>query len=124
MRINTSNAPAALGPYSQAIKKGNMIFVSGQLGLVPETGVLPEGIEAQTKQSLTNIKNVLAAAGASLEDVVKTSIFTSDLSSFGKINEIYATFFNSEATPARSCVEVSALPKGALVEIECIAIVG
>ncbi len=124
MRINTSNAPAALGPYSQAIKKGNMIFVSGQLGLVPETGVLPEGIEEQTKQSLTNIKNVLAAAGATLEDVVKTSIFTADLSSFGKINEIYATFFNSEATPARSCVEVSALPKGALVEIECIAIVG
>lgn len=123
MKINTSNAPAALGPYSQAIKKGNMIFVSGQLGLVPESGVLPDGIEAQTKQSLTNIKNILASAGASLEDVVKTSIFTSDLSSFGKINEIYATFFNSDATPARSCVEVSALPKGALVEIECIAVI-
>lgn len=123
MKINTSNAPAALGPYSQAIKKGNMIFVSGQLGLVPESGVLPDGIEAQTMQSLTNIKNILASAGASLEDVVKTSIFTSDLSSFGKINEIYTTFFNSDATPARSCVEVSALPKGALVEIECIAVI-
>lgn len=124
MKINTTTAPAALGPYSQAIKKGNMIFVSGQLGLVPETGVLPESIEEQTKQSLTNIKNILAEAGAKLEDVVKTSIFTTDLSSFGKINDVYATFFNGEETPARACVEVSALPKGALVEIECIAVVG
>ncbi len=119
--INTTKAPAAVGPYVQAVQKGNMLYASGQLGLIPETGVLPDGIEAQTKQSLANIEAILDEAGFTKEDIVKTSVFLDDINNFGTVNEIYAEFFG-DAKPARSCVEVAKLPKGGLVEIEFIAI--
>ena len=118
--IHTADAPAAVGPYSQAIRAGNLLLTSGQLGLDPETGALPEGVEAQTKQSLKNIDAILAEAGYSREDVIKTTVFIANMSDFGTVNKIYAEFF-SEHKPARSCVEVSALPKGGLVEIEVTA---
>ncbi len=119
--IHTDKAPAAVGPYSQAIKAGNVLYSSGQLGLIPETGLLPEGIVAQTLQSLENVGAVLEEAGFRKEDVVKTTVFLTDLGNFGKVNELYANFFG-ETKPARSCVEVSALPKGGLVEIEFVAV--
>ncbi len=119
--IHTDKAPAAVGPYSQAIAAGNELYSSGQLGLVPETGLLPEGIEAQTVQSLKNVGAVLEEAGVRREDVVKTTVFLTDLGNFGKVNELYEEFFG-ETKPARSCVEVSALPKGGLVEIEFVAV--
>ena len=119
--INTTKAPAAVGPYVQAVQKGNMLYASGQLGLIPETGVLPDGIEAQTKQSLANIEAILDEAGFTKEDIVKTSVFLDDINNFGTVTEIYAEFFG-DAKPARSCVEVAKLPKGGLVEIEFIAI--
>ena len=119
--INTSGAPAAIGPYVQAVRAGNMLFSSGQLGLVPETGELPEGIEAQTRQSLANIAAILEEAGFEKSDVVKTTVFIKNMGDFGKVNEIYAAFFG-DAKPARSCVEVAALPKGGLVEIEFVAV--
>ena len=119
--INTTKAPAAVGPYVQAVQKGNMLYASGQLGLIPETGVLPDGIEEQTKQSLANIEAILDEAGFTKEDIVKTSVFLDDINNFGTVNEIYAEFFG-DAKPARSCVEVAKLPKGGLVEIEFIAI--
>ena len=118
--IHTEDAPAAVGPYSQAIRAGNLLLTSGQLGLDPETGTLPEGVEAQTKQSLKNIDAILAEAGDSREDVIKTTVFIANMSDFGTVNKIYAEFFG-EHKPARSCVEVSALPKGGLVEIEVVA---
>ena len=118
--IHTEDAPAAVGPYSQAIRAGNLLLTSGQLGLDPETGALPEGVEAQTKQSLKNIDAILAEAGYSREDVIKTTVFIANMSDFGTVNKIYAEFFG-EHKPARSCVEVSALPKGGLVEIEIVA---
>ena len=118
--IHTEDAPAAVGPYSQAIRAGNLLLTSGQLGLDPETGTLPEGVEAQTKQSLKNIDAILAEAGYSREDVIKTTVFIANMSDFGTVNKIYAEFFG-EHKPARSCVEVSALPKGGLVEIEVTA---
>lgn len=119
--INTAGAPAAIGPYVQAVRAGNMLFSSGQLGLVPETGELPEGIEAQTRQSLANIAAILDEAGFEKSDVVKTTVFIKNMGDFGKVNEIYAAFFG-DAKPARSCVEVAALPKGGLVEIEFVAV--
>lgn len=119
--INTEKAPAAVGPYVQAIQKGNMLYASGQLGLVPETGVLAEGIEGQTKQALANVQAILDEAGYAKEDIVKTSVFLDDINDFGTVNEIYAEYFG-DAKPARSCVEVAKLPKGGLVEIEFIAI--
>ena len=119
--IHTDKAPAAVGPYSQAISAGNALYSSGQLGLVPETGLLPDGIEAQTVQSLKNGGAVLEEAGFRREDVVKTTVFLTDLGNFGKVNELYEEFFG-ETKPARSCVEVSALPKGGLVEIEFVAV--
>ena len=109
-----------MGPYVQAIQKGNMLYASGQLGLIPETGTLPEGVLAQTKQSLANIQAILDEAGYAEEDIVKTTVFLDDINDFAAVNEIYAEFFG-EAKPARSCVEVSKLPKGGLVEIEFIA---
>lgn len=118
--IHTNHAPAAIGPYSQAVRAGNLLITSGQLGLDPRTGVLPEGVEAQTKQSLENIGAILAEAGFSLTDVVKTTVFIRNMDDFGRVNEIYAAFFGDHK-PARSCVEVSALPKNGLVEIEVIA---
>ena len=118
--IHTNHAPAAVGPYSQAALVGNLLITSGQLGLDPTTGILPEGVEAQTKQSLENIGAILAEAGFSLTDVVKTTVFIRNMDDFGRVNGIYAAFFG-EHKPARSCVEVSALPKNGLVEIEVIA---
>lgn len=118
--IHTDHAPAAVGPYSQAVRAENFLITSGQLGLDPKTGILPEGVEAQTKQSLENIGAILAEAGFSLTDVVKTTVFIRNMDDFGRVNGIYAAFFG-EHKPARSCVEVSALPKNGLVEIEVIA---
>ena len=119
--IQTSSAPAAVGPYSQAIDCGDIVFCSGQIPLVPETGLMVEGgIEEQARQMFANIKAVLAAAGLGFEDVVKTTVFMTDLSQFAVLNSIYAEYFPGNP-PARSCVEVSALPKGALVECEVIA---
>lgn len=118
--IHTGNAPAAVGPYSQAIRIGNLLLTSGQLGLDPATGVLPEGIAAQAEQSLKNIDAILSEAGFAKTDVVKTTVFIRNMGDFGTVNEIYAAYFGDHK-PARSCVEVSALPKGGLVEIEVIA---
>ena len=119
--IHTANAPAAVGPYSQAVDCGDFLFCSGQIPLVPETGLMVEGgIEEQARQMFANIKAVLAAAGLSFSNVVKTTVFMTDLGQFAVFNSIYAEYF-PENPPARSCVEVSALPKGALVECEVIA---
>ena len=121
--INTEKAPAALGPYSQAIKAGNTIYVSGQIPLIPETmEIISDDVQEQTKQSLENVKAVLEAAEATLNDVVKASVFIKDMNDFTKINEIYATYF-TENNPARACVEVARLPKDVKVEIEVIAVV-
>ncbi len=119
--ICTKNAPAAVGPYSQAIDCGDLVFLSGQIPLVPETGLVADGgLEAQAHQMFANIKAVLAEAGMSLSNVVKTTVFMTDLSQFAAFNAVYAEYFKSPY-PARSCVEVSALPKGVLVECELIA---
>ncbi len=121
--VNTSGAPAAIGPYSQAVRVGQFLFASGQLGLDPVTGELRDGIEAQTRQALANMQAVLAAAGATTKDVVKTTIFLADMADFTVVNRIYAEVF-SEEPPARSTVQVAALPKNGLIEIEMIAWVG
>ena len=121
-QISTPHAPAAIGPYSQALRTGNMMFVSGQIPVDPATGLMADTIEAQAAQSLTNLKNILAAEGLSMKNVIKTTVFLSDLSDFAKVNAVYETFFESPY-PARSCVQVAAIPKGAGVEIECIAVV-
>jgi 2-iminobutanoate/2-iminopropanoate deaminase len=118
--INTEKAPAAVGPYVQAIRAGNTLFSSGQLGLIPETGALPEGVEAQTRQSLANIQAILDEAGFAKSDIVKTTVFIKDMNDFAALNKVYAELFG-ETKPARSCVEVARLPKDVLVEIECIA---
>lgn len=119
--LHTEKAPAAIGPYSQAIEAGGMVFASGQLPVDPATGNFAEGgIKEQTRQSLTNAAAILAEAGLSLANVVKTTVFLADMGDFAAMNEVYATFF-SEPYPARSAVAVKALPKGAMVEIECIA---
>ena len=118
--ISTDKAPAAIGPYSQAVLTGGLLLTSGQLGLDPETGILPEGVEAQAAQALQNIGAILAEAGYERTDVVKTTIFIRNMGDFAAVNRIYAGFFGDHK-PARSCVEVSALPKGGLVEIEATA---
>ena len=118
--IHTASAPAAIGPYSQAIQMGDFLFTSGQLGIIPETGELAQGVEAQTECALKNLGAILAEAGMSYANVLKTTVFVADLADFAKVNAIYQQFFASEY-PARSCVQVAALPKGGLVEIECIA---
>ncbi|MCD8180653.1 MAG: RidA family protein [Firmicutes bacterium] len=115
----TNNAPAAIGPYSQAVTVGNLLFTSGQIPINPENGEIPEGVEAQAKQALTNVKNLIEAAGGSIDNVVKTTVFIKNMDDFGKINEIYAEFF-TEPYPARSCVEVARLPKDVLLEVETI----
>ena len=120
--IATEKAPGAIGPYSQAVRKGNLLITSGQLPIDMATGAFPEGIEAQTKASLTNCKSIIEAAGASMADVIKTTVFLSDLNNFGAMNEVYKTFFEGDY-PSRSAVEVARLPKDALVEIECIVVV-
>ena len=119
--VATKNAPAALGPYAQAQVSGGFVFTSGQIGIDPATGAFPATIEEQTRQSLTNCKAVLEAAGAAMENVIKTTVFLSDMNNFAAMNGVYATFFEG-ACPARSAVEVARLPKDALVEIECIAV--
>ena len=120
--ISTKTAPRAIGPYSQAIKTDSMVFVSGQLALVPETGELVcDDIQAETRQVLTNLKEILVAAGSCLENVVKTTVFIAKMDDFPKINEVYGDFFSDNA-PARACVEVACLPKNANVEIEAIAL--
>ncbi|MMZ60122.1 Enamine/imine deaminase [compost metagenome] len=118
--ISTSAAPGAIGPYSQAVQIGDFVFTSGQLGLIPETGQLAEGVEAQAAQSLRNVSAILEAAGSSLDKVIKTTVFLKDMNDFAKVNEIYGSFF-AEPYPARSAVEVARLPKDGLVEIEVIA---
>lgn len=121
--IHTKKAPEAIGPYSQAIKVGDFVFTSGQVPLNPETGeVVCTDVEGQTKQTLENLKNVLEASGSDLEHVVKTTVYIQNMKDFGKINEIYASYFTN-VYPARSCVEVSKLPKGVLIEIEAVGIV-
>lgn len=120
-KINTDKAPAAIGPYSQAIEHEGMIYVSGQLPIDPATGTFPEGGVAElTRQSMNNISAILEAAGSGMDKVVKTTIFVQDLGDFGVVNEAYAAFFG-ETAPARACVQVAALPKGAKLEIEAIA---
>ena len=119
--LNTDKAPAAIGPYSQAIRTGNIVFVSGQLPIIPETGVFPEGgVQEQTRQSLLNARAILQSEGLDLKDVVKTTVFLSEIANFGPMNEVYAEFFTAPY-PARCAFAVKDLPKGALVEIELIA---
>lgn len=118
--VNAQNAPAAVGPYVHGVIAGDLFFASGQLGLDKDTGALKEGIEAQTRQSLDNVGQVLKAAGLDYENVVKTTVFIKNMDDFALVNEIYASYFK-ENPPARSCVEVARLPKDALVEIEVIA---
>ena len=118
--IQSKNAPAAIGPYSQAIMAGGLLYTSGQLGLDPETGALPESIEEQTKQSLKNIQAILEEAGLQKTDVIKTVVFLKNMSDFAVVNGIYADFFGDHK-PARSCVEAAQLPEGGLIEIEVVA---
>lgn len=119
--VRTDRAPAAIGPYSQGVRVGNLIFFSGVIPLDPDTGTLVGADAAeQTAQVLQNIRALLASQGLSPQNVVKTTVFLTDIAAFGAVNDVYASLFDSEP-PARSCVEVSALPKGALVEIECVA---
>ena len=119
--INADKAPAAVGPYCHAVKTGNLVFTSGQLGLDPKEGTLPEGVEAQADQALTNLNEVLKASGLSLDHVIRTTVFLNDINDFAAINAIYEKRFGDNK-PARSCVEAGALPKGALFEIEAIAV--
>ena len=119
-QISTDKAPAAIGPYSQALDLGNMVFVSGQIPVDPATGKMADTVEAQAVQALTNLKNVLAAAGLSTKNVIKTTVFLADLKDFPTVNGIYATRFPADP-PARSCVQVAALPAGARIEIELVA---
>ncbi len=119
-KISTNKAPQAIGPYSQAIITNGFMFCSGQIPINPETGEIPEGVEAQAHQVFKNIKNLLEAGGSSIDKVVKTSVFIKDMNDFAKINEIYAQYF-TEDFPARSCVEVARLPKDVLLETEVIA---
>lgn len=120
--IATKNAPAAIGPYNQAVKVGNMLFASGQLGLNPETGDFAEGgIKEQTEQAFRNVKAILAEAGMTIDNVVKTTVFLADIADFAAMNEVYASQFNGDF-PARSAVAVKTLPKNGLVEVEVIAV--
>lgn len=120
--LHTEKAPAAIGPYAQGWKVGDMVYTSGQLGVDMETSKLAEGVEAQARASMRNVGEILKAAGASYGDVVKTTIFVKDLADFKTVNTVYAEFFDG-VYPARSCVQVAALPMGGLVEIEAVAMV-
>ena len=120
--IQTTKAPAAIGPYSQAVEANGFVFASGQLGINPATGEFVEGdVQTQTRQALTNARAIMNEAGLDLKNVIKTTVFLSDMANFAAMNEIYAEFF-SEPYPARSAVAVKTLPKNALVEVECIAV--
>ena len=118
--ISTQKAPGAIGPYSQAVRAGDMLFTSGQLGLNPETDVLAEGVRAQADQALKNLGAILHEAGLDYKDVIKTVVFIKNMADFKTVNEVYAQYFTANY-PARSCVEVAALPMGGLVEVECVA---
>lgn len=120
--IATTEAPAAVGPYSQAIKTGGTVYCSGQIGLDPATGVLVDGVGAQAHRAFNNLEAVLAASGAKMTDVVKITIFLTDINDFAKVNEVMAAHMPTPY-PARSCMQVAALPKGALVEVEAIAVI-
>ncbi|MFP1721512.1 RidA family protein [Lonsdalea quercina] len=122
--INTKNAPAAIGPYVQGINTGNVVITSGQLPVEPLSGVMPDGIEAQTHQSLENVRAVIEAAGLDVSNIIKTTIFVKDLNDFSAVNSVYEAFFTQydASFPARSCVEVARLPKDAKIEIEAIAV--
>ncbi len=120
-QLSTANAPAAIGPYSQGLEVGNLVFVSGQIPVNPQTGTMADTIEEQAAQSLTNLKNILAESGLTMNDVIKTTVFVQDLGDFPAMNAVYETFF-TQPYPTRSCVQVAAIPKGAKVEIECIAV--
>ena len=120
--LKSTAAPGAIGPYSQAVVAGNLVFVSGQLPIDPATGAMPDDIKAQTRQSIANIKAILAEAGATLDNVVKSTVLLADMSLFGAMNEVYAEEF-SEVFPARCAIAVKELPKQALVEIEVIAVI-
>lgn len=119
--ISTDKAPAAIGPYSQAIEVNGMIYTSGVIPVVPSTGEIPEGVEAQADQAIGNLAALLEAAGTSTAQVIKTTVFIKDMNDFGMINEIYAKYFTG-TYPARSCVEVARLPKDVLIEIEAVAV--
>jgi 2-iminobutanoate/2-iminopropanoate deaminase len=119
--ISTPKAPAAIGPYSQAIEVNGMVYTSGVIPVDPQSGAIPEGSKAQAAQALTNLSNLLEAAGTSMDNVVKTTVFIKEMDDFGTINEVYAGFFTG-TFPARSCVEVARLPKDVLLEIEAVAI--
>lgn len=118
--INTEKAPAAIGPYSQGVEVGSLLFTSGQVPIDAETGQIPQGIEKQTEKSLLNIKGIIESAGAEMNDIIKTTVFITDMNNFSAMNEVYKSFFEEGTYPARSCVEVSRLPKDALVEIEAV----
>ncbi len=120
--VSTEHAPRAIGPYSQGVCAGSMVFVSGQIPVNPQTGSIAEGVAAQAEQALNNVGAVLEAAGASCADVVKTTVFLKDMGGFAQVNEVYARFFTAPY-PARACVEVARLPKDVLVEVEAIAVV-
>ncbi|HZK61568.1 MAG TPA: RidA family protein [Anaerovoracaceae bacterium] len=120
--VSTKKAPAAIGPYSQANIFGNLVFTSGQVPLIPETGaIVAGGVEEQTEQSLNNVKAILEESGSSMEKVLKTTVFIKDMNDFAKVNGVYAKFFTEGSYPSRSAVEVARLPKDVLVEIEAIA---
>lgn len=119
--ISTEKAPAAIGPYSQAIEVNGMVYTSGMIPVNPATGEIPEGVQAQATQALSNLSALLQAAGTSMNNVVKTTVFIKDMNDFEAINEIYATFFEG-AFPSRSCVEVARLPKDVLLEVEAVAV--
>lgn len=119
--ISTDKAPAAIGPYSQAIEVNGMVYTSGVIPVEPQTGEIPEGSAAQARQALTNLSHLLTAAGSSMEKVVKTTVFIKEMNDFGAINEVYQTFFTADY-PARSCVEVARLPKDVMIEIEAVAV--
>ncbi|MFM8259420.1 MAG: Rid family detoxifying hydrolase [Vulcanococcus sp.] len=124
--VTTSAAPAPVGPYNQAVKAGGLLFCSGQIALDPATGAMVGGgdVEAETRQVLANLQAVLQEAGCSPQQVVRTTVFLADLADFSRVNALYAEVFGAGVSPARACVEVAALPKGARVEIDCIALLG
>ncbi|MEA5040201.1 MAG: Rid family detoxifying hydrolase [Clostridiaceae bacterium] len=119
-KVETKNAPGAIGPYSQAVEIENLVYTSGQMGMTPD-GVVLEGVEAQARQAMENVKAILAAAGLGMDRDIKTLVFLKDMGDFGTFNKIYAEYMTGSVLPARSCVQVAALPKNGLVEIEVIA---
>ena len=120
--ISTDKAPAAIGPYSQAVKINDLVFTSGVIPVDPQTGIIPEGAVPQAEQAILNLKNLLAESGCSMADVVKTTVFIKNMDDFAKINEVYAKYFE-QPYPSRSCVEVARLPKDVLIEIEAIGLI-